>query len=224
MNRTAAGQAVGLRIYVDFDDVIAETARALAGLLRLWSGRRVAYDAIRNFDLRDSFSLDEAEYQSFMERAHAPEVLAELPETPGAAETLRGWLADGLEPLVVTGRPAACHQATRGWLDRHGLEELGVVYVDKYRRAPGSPSDARPTLPIEAVAGLGFRLAVEDAPTALAALERHGVGPCVVFDRPWNREYGAGQGGGTLRRVADWATLDRLVRHEMAGASPSARC
>ncbi len=211
------------RVYVDFDDVIAETARTLAVWLERWTGRRVAYEDIRSFDLRVSFALAEEEYRLFMERAHDDAVLADFPETPGACRTLRGWIDDGLAPLVVTGRPAACHATTRQWLDRRGLPDLEVVYADKYQRSSGSPEDPRPTLSIEAVAALGFHLAVEDAPSALAALERHRIGPCVVFDRPWNRHYGAGrEGRRPALRVADWSVLDALVREAYARFTPAA--
>lgn len=200
------------RIYVDFDDVVAETARGLTGLLHQLHGRRVPYEAILQFDLRHSFRLEEADYREFMDRAHEPGILLDLEETPGACPTLRAWLDDGLRPVVVTGRPPCCHAVTRGWLDARGLPDLPVLHVDKYHR-PFAAEEMRDEVPMLAMADLqpmGFALAVDDAPVALDLLASHRICPGVLFERPWNRRYEGGDG--LAGRVGDWAALDALVR------------
>jgi hypothetical protein len=45
-------------IYVDFDDVLCETARALVALLQSHFGRTVAFDDVISFDLAVSFGLN----------------------------------------------------------------------------------------------------------------------------------------------------------------------
>lgn len=197
------------RVYVDFDDVVAETARGLAELLYRETGRRVAYDEIAFFDLQKSFGLEVEEYHAFMEKAHEPEVLDGLTETPGACVTLRAWLDDGLVPVVVTGRPAASHDATRQWLDARGLPDLAILHVDKYNRDLGIRNPEIPTLRFDELRSQEFGLAVDDAPPALDLLERSGLCPFLVFDRPWNRNYTS---AASLGRAADWTALDRLVR------------
>ena len=71
-------------IYVDFDDVLCETARALSGLAADLFGRRVPYEAIGAFDLRDAFALAHEQYRLLMEQAHREEFLAALPPADGA--------------------------------------------------------------------------------------------------------------------------------------------
>lgn len=202
-----------MQIYVDFDDVVAETARGLAELLFREQGRRIPYDSIAFFDLRKSFHLGDADYHAFMERAHQQELLSELQETPGACGTLRAWLDAGHRPVIVTGRPASSHRATRHWLDLRGLADLPILHVDKYNRDLGPPDPDVPVLRFDELGALAFELAIDDAPPALDLLAESRLCPFIVFDRPWNRGY-APAGQDSVPRAADWRALDQLVRGE----------
>ena len=195
------------RIYVDFDDVICETARALADLLRRERGWAPDFEDIREFDLHVSFRLDRAAYDSFMALAHRDAELLALDEIPGACATLRAWLDDGLEPIVVTGRPPHAHAASRAWLDARGLSDLRLVFADKYNRFAGPAPEGVELLRLDGLRRLGFALAIDDAPPALDFVAQSGLCPAAVFDRPWNRAYGP-----TLPRVRSWAEADTLVR------------
>jgi len=203
------------KIYVDFDDVIAETARNLADLLRREYGRKVQYKDIKYFDLKRSFHLSEAEYHQFMERAHEADVLVDLDETPDACGTLLGWLDDGLEPIVVTGRPASSYDETRAWLDKRGLTDLAVIHLDKYGRNLGPPNPAVSTLRIEDIRQMQFDLAIDDAPEALDLLAESRLCPIVIYGRPWNRDYQSSVRDVEMQRVTNWRELDRLVRSRL---------
>ena len=74
-----------MRIYVDMDDVLCETAASLCRLAEREFGRRVPYAEVHDFDLQRVFGLDDEEMRRFMELSHAPETLAAYPVTPGAA-------------------------------------------------------------------------------------------------------------------------------------------
>ena len=113
-----------MRIYVDFDDVLCETARELSRLARELYGCQVPYAAIRAFNLREAFGLDETRYLHLMRAAHETERLLALEPTPGAVATLARWAADGHTVEIVTGRPCATHAASARWLQRHGLADL----------------------------------------------------------------------------------------------------
>ena len=66
------------RIYVDYDDVVTETARALAAQLLREGSWAPEFEDIREFDLHISFRLDNAAYDAFMARAHRDEELLAL--------------------------------------------------------------------------------------------------------------------------------------------------
>ena len=177
-----------MRIYVDFDDVLCETARELSRLARDLYGRQVPYEAICACNLREAFGLDEARYMSLMRAAHATDRLLALEPTPGAVATLARWTADGHGVEIVTGRPYATHDASQRWLRHHGLEHITLIHVDKYNRelAPEADDWSR-ALTREEFATRRYDLAVEDAPVALEQLAA--MPPCkvAIFDRPWNR-------------------------------------
>lgn len=195
-----------MRIYVDFDDVLCETARDLSRLAEKLHGCRVAYDDIREFNLRAAFGLDEVQYLQLMSEAHEPGHLLNLAPTPGAIETMAQWSRAGHEVEIVTGRPYATHEASRSWLARHGLEQIPVVHVDKYSRelAPEAGDWSR-ALTVAEFAQRRYDLAVEDAPVALRQLAA--MTPCrvAIFSRPWN--YGFPLITERFTRCPDWAAV-----------------
>ena len=210
------------RIYIDYDDVVTETARALAAQLRRegsWAPE--TFEDIREFDLHVSFRLGPAEYDAFMARAHRDEELLALEEIPGACATLRAWLDDGLAPVVVTGRPPYAYTASRAWLDARGLRDLPLVIADKYNRFKGDPPPGVSVAHLDDLRRMGFLLAIDDAPPALDFVASSGLCPALVFDRPWNRAYGP-----TLPRVRTWRELDAFVRDMVgaAGLEPATLC
>jgi hypothetical protein len=200
-----------MRIYVDFDDVLCETARELSRLAGCLYGCRVPYAEIRAFNLREAFNLDEERYLQLMRTAHEPGCLLELAPTPGAVDTLAAWDAAGHTVEIVTGRPWATHEVSRQWLARQGVGHLALLHVDKYNRelAPEADDWSRALTPAE-FATRQYDLAVEDAPVALRMLA--GLAPCrvVIFDRPWNRDMPALNRHFT--RCASWPAIARVAR------------
>ena len=192
-----------MKIYVDFDDVLSETAAALAGLLPGLFGKRVAYEDICAFDLRVSFKLSEPDYRLLMDRGHEASFLEDIPPAPGAREALRAWQDKGWEPVVVTGRPASCHDASATWLARHGFAGIPLIHVDKYGRDLGAPCPV-PTYSFPQLRDMGFGLAIDDAPPALALVAEHGLCPAIIFDRPWNRTYSHPD----ARRMNGWGGIE----------------
>jgi beta-phosphoglucomutase-like phosphatase (HAD superfamily) len=200
-----------MRVYVDFDDVLCETARDLAALAGRLFGCRIAYEEIRAFDLRHAFGIDDGQHARLMELAHEPSFLLGLPPTPGAVEVLAAWRAAGWRVCIVTGRPPDTEPASRQWLAAQGLPDQPLLFVDKYRRHPPAAPGAPRALQPEELSAHAFDLAVEDAPAALDQLARRDDCRTLIFDRPWNRDYVVPPGA-RIARGRDWAHLDALVR------------
>ena len=95
------------QIYVDLDDVLAETGRMFLAVLREEFGQVIEWDAIHDYDLGVSLGMDEARLTDFMHAVHRPEVLGAVKPIPGAREALEAWVDQGYEIEVVTGRPKA---------------------------------------------------------------------------------------------------------------------
>ena len=123
-----------MRIYVDFDDCLCETARHFSGLVADLFGKDVPYENIMFFNLQKSFSLTDDQYEYMMLEAHKPEVLLSYDETPGAVDTVNGWIDSGMDVSIITGRPFSAYESSRIWLDRHGLERVRLFCFNKYGR------------------------------------------------------------------------------------------
>ena len=197
-----------MNIYVDFDDVLCETARNLSGLCARLFGRPVVpYEDIRAFNLRESFHLTDAEHSALMLAAHTgAEILAYEP-TPGAAETLRAWQAAGLATTIVTGRPPSTRAAATEWLRKNNFPELPIIFLDKYNRHTKFPDETTPPLTLEEFDKLHFDIAIEDAPAAVELLlQRRPDCRVIVFARPWNSSISP-----TLTRLAGWPEIAKAV-------------
>lgn len=198
------------RIYVDVDDVLAQTGRMLLELLTAEFGRRVDFEQIRSYHLGDSFDLPPAELEEFMHRAHRPEMLESIEPMPGAAAALADWRTRGYEIFVVTGRPEATREVTLGWLDRHGMEHAEFHFLDKYSEVYGGGRPPSGALGLADLPGLGFALAVEDFPGIIEHLAGTVGVPVALFDRPWNRQLEPpAAGSAPIVRCRDWAEIRR---------------
>jgi uncharacterized HAD superfamily protein len=195
-----------MRVYIDFDDVLCETARYLSELARELFDRHVPYEAIAMFDLREAFALSDAELAALMERAHRTEALTGLAPTPGGIEAVRALEGRGHELTIVTGRPASSQAGSFGWLRKHGLARLPLLHVDKYGRAARAPG----TLDLAAFEALRFDVAIDDSPMALDLLAPRRDCRVIVYDRPWNRRY---THAANMRRAGSWTEIVQWIEN-----------
>ncbi len=191
-------------IYVDFDDVLCETASALTGLLAREFGKQVAFADIFSFNLADSFGLPPADLEHLMEVAHQPEALLGMQPLPGAVETLNRWATDGYAIEVVTGRPPATRATSEEWLRRHGVPCTALTFLDKYNRHGDAPGDR--SLTLDEFRTRRYALAVDDAPRMIAFLADDMQMPVAVMARPWNVVI-PGNGPRPLPRFPDWEAI-----------------
>ena len=197
-----------MNIYVDFDDCLSETGRYFPGLLKKLYGKDIPYEDIKYFDLQKSFSLTDGEFERMMGIAHSPETLLSLDETPGASDTLNSWLDRGYDVSVITGRPLSAYEASREWLDKHGLGDIRLYCLNKYGY-DGFGKDCDFSLELEDYYKMHFDYAVEDSPTAFRFFEHLPELKVMVYDRPWNRE--CEFPGPNYRRCPDWEQIREIV-------------
>ncbi len=198
-----------MKIYVDYDDCLCETARSFSELAVEMFGIHVPYEKIRYFELNRSFGLNEEQFEQFMIRGHQPEVLLSYEETPGASKVINEWLERGHEVSVITGRPYSAYDPSRQWLDDHGLKDVRMYCLNKYGRN-GFFRNIDFSLELEDYYKMKFDLAVEDSPKAFKFFDHLPDLKVLVFDRPWNRE--CVFPGPNYTRCADWERIDSLVR------------
>ena len=196
-----------MKIYVDFDDCLCETARSFSKLAMEMFGKDVPYEKIRYFELDRSFDLNDEQYEEFMIRGHEPEVLLSYEETPGASEVINEWIYRGHEVSVITGRPFSAYEPSRLWLDRHGLRNVKLYCLKKYGR-DGFIKNSDFSLELEDFYRMTFDYAVEDSPKAFRFFDHLSDIRVLVFDRPWNRE--CVFPNENYSRCSDWKSIREL--------------
>jgi len=198
-------------IYIDFDDVLCETARALSAVVGRRFGKHVPFEKIHFFDLQRSFGLTEEETAYLLAAFHDVELLASLQPVPGAVEGVRSWHTADRGVWIVTGRPPGTYEASRSWLTRHGVPFDRLIMVDKYSRNH-PPEVGVPIMSMEEVYAEEFALVVEDSLDVAGCLLRNTEVPVALLDRPWNTDKMDldEETLGRLSRCRDWSDLVRL--------------
>jgi len=191
-------------LYIDFDDVLCETARAFTRILPGLFGRRVAFDKIHEFNLEVSFALTPQEHEHLMRVGHEPEFLGSVAPVPGAVDGMRQLKDLGFEIAIVTGRPPECRDISVDWLRGHGVPFDRVLHVNKYGRLSGTQINQ--AISLEKMAEIEFYAAIEDAPCMATFLINAMTMPVIVFERPWNQNAAIAVDGNAnrLRRCRDW--------------------
>lgn len=202
-------------VYIDFDDVLCETARGLLAVIQEHFGRAIEFEQIHSFDLALSFGLDETQLNQLMQFAHKEEILAAFDPVPGAIETLCDWSSRGADIWIVTGRPPLTEAASVEWLRRHGVPYSRIVFVDKYGRFKADIKHRALTL--DELRDMPFALAIDDAPQMVRFLDEEMGLRVAMLDRPWNRCSDADERNGVTRRVwrcGNWRQIAEYVKRQ----------
>ena len=197
-----------MNIYVDFDDCLCETARYFSGIALRLFGKNVPYENMNFFNLQQSFSLTDKQYEELMIEGHRPEVLLAYEETPGAADVVNSWIDGGHNVSIITGRPYSSFEPSREWLDRHGLERIKLYCLNKYGR-DSFIKNSDFSLELEDYYKMHFDIAVEDSPHAFKYFDHLPELKVLVYDRPWNRK--SELPGENYTRCSDWEMIRSMV-------------
>ena len=202
-----------MKIDIDFDDVICETAKYFTKIAKELFGIDVPYRQVQFFNLQKSFDLSDEQYDKLMEAGHLPENLLSYEETPGASETINKWVDEGHEVFIITGRPFNSYEPSRKWLDEHHLERVPLFCVDKYGREIFE-HEYEYNMTLEQLYSMTFDFAIEDSPSAFEHVLHFNNCKVAVFDRPWNRQ--AEFPNDNFVRCKNWNQIDKLFE-EYAG-------
>ena len=197
------------RIYVDQDDVLAETTARFPAVVQELFGRSKTFEEIHTFHLDRAFGLSSAELARLFEFVHAGEFLIELEARDGAIEVLEGGEAAGHEIRVVTGRPPQAHAHSVDWLAHRDIPHAHFHICDKYDRFETGAD----VLHLDDVRALDFEIAVEDSLDMAGLLAGWGVPEVLLLDRPWNRDHDSLPEAvrDRVQRVDNWQQIGELL-------------
>ncbi|HEY1269725.1 MAG TPA: GNAT family N-acetyltransferase [Candidatus Binatia bacterium] len=191
-------------IYVDMDDVLCETARALLAIAEREFGKTIPFDQLNTFEVGEACGLDSHEIHELFRLAHHDEELLAMAPITDAVEILRQWAKAGREIAIVTGRPPSTHDVSRAWLARHDVPHHDFVMVDKYGRFSTENTIAITLLEL---AARRFSFAVEDSPTMAKFLAHEMKVPVALLDRPWNQI----EQHPLITRLKSWREIAEIV-------------
>lgn len=198
-----------MKIYIDFDDVICETAKYFTLIAKRLFGKEVPYEQVKFFNLQKSFNLTDSQYEELMKEGHKKEVLLAYEETNGASKIINKWVSEGHEVFVITGRPFDAYEASRKWLDEHNLSKVPLYCVDKYGREHFNGATSF-NLTLQDFYSMTFDFAVEDSPAAFKHLLHFENCKVAVFNRPWNEN--SEFPGENFVRCGGWEEIDGLLK------------
>ena len=87
--------SAALHIYIDVDDVLAQTTRSIQRMAARMFGTPVEFDDMHTFDLAESLMLSRGEYEALMNAAHEHDFLTSLAPMSGSAGTVSRWQGEG---------------------------------------------------------------------------------------------------------------------------------
>ncbi|MCQ2499173.1 MAG: 2-dehydropantoate 2-reductase [Lachnospiraceae bacterium] len=198
-----------MKIYIDFDDVICETAKYFTKIAKELFDVDVPYGEVQFFNLKKSFNLDDDQYTELMIAGHLPETLLAYEETPKASEYINKWIDEGHEVSIITGRPYDSYEPSRKWLDNHKLERAPLFCVDKYGRENFN-QNCTYSMTLEQLYSQTFDFAVEDSPAAFEHVLHFDNCRVAVFSRPWNQK--AELPNDRFVRCENWKAIDELLK------------
>jgi uncharacterized HAD superfamily protein len=170
-------------IYVDLDDVLADTTQRIVAQLNARFARQVSFEDLRCFDLVEAFAIDPSRRDEVMAAVHEPDFLRAIPAREGAHRVLRAWDDAGVHVAVVTGRPPSVRALSEAWLRDRALPHGAVHCIDKYGRYAGHDG----CIALDTLRPAQFRAAIEDSLEMACYLAARGTERVLLMDRPWNR-------------------------------------
>ena len=203
-----------MKIYIDFDDVICETAKYFTFLAKELFGIDVPYSQVQFFNLKKAFNLSDSQYDTLMIEGHLEKHLLSYEETPFAAGIINKWIDTGHDVSIITGRPFDSYEASRKWLNMHNLQRTPLYCVDKYGRENFNQGYTY-SMTLDELYKMDFDFAVEDSPAAFEHVLRFENCKVAVFDRPWNRK--SELPNENFVRCSGWNEIDCLANkwHQM---------
>lgn len=194
-----------MRIYIDFDDVICETAKYFTKIAWDLFKIDVPYKEVQFFNLQKSFDLTDSQYDELMKAGHVPSTLLAYEETPDASMIINKWVDEGHDVKIITGRPFDAYEPSRKWLDEHNLSRVPLFCVDKYGRESFN-QDCTYSMTLADLYSMTFDFAIEDSPAAFEHVMHFDNCKIAVFRRPWNTN--AELPNDNFIHLDNWKTID----------------
>jgi uncharacterized HAD superfamily protein len=190
-----------LKIGIDIDNVLADTAATYLEQFNIKFGTSLAYEALISQDLMKlEHGIETSQVQEFIDKViNTAEFQLEVLPYQEAIDVVTKWSKQGHSIHYITARPIAVRHSTQQWLSRHGLmvegATLDLIDPDKYTSDPEYKADIAKKI--------GIDYMIEDTKKITLAMPV----PVFLIDRPWNQ----GELPEHVQRVKDWKEIEGLI-------------
>jgi len=170
-------------IYIDCDDVLAESTLSYIDLIHREFGIERKFEELTSFDLRESFGLTQQQFDHFFQLVHTRAEVLKFEPLPGSIEVLNEWRNQGVKVAIVTGRITAAYDSTLEWLAIRKVPYDSFTIVDKYNRPEMDMSIAKS---LDHLKKQQYSFAIEDSLTMSKFLAQEMNLNVALVNRPWN--------------------------------------
>jgi uncharacterized HAD superfamily protein len=209
-------KTVPYHVYIDFDDVLSETAKLLLKVTNSEFGRNLAFEDIYSFNIGKTFGLTAQEVEHVMSIMHKPENLLSITPIKQAAETVQNWTKYGITIDVVTGRPPFTEDASRTWLEKHNIPYSKLIFVNKYARNYDGFKHHDDAITLDELKKYQYDLAIDDSETMLQFLFTEMNMNIALFHRPWNADLkipDTENSSRKIKRCHNWQEINSTFLH-----------
>lgn len=196
-----------LKFYVDFDDILCETANIICKIASEKYGSTARFEDIKDFNLQKSLNISQMQYEELMHICHSDEILQLYKPINGAQKAINSFVSNGAVVDIVTGRPPHTLEASKAWLQKYGFMYNTIRFVDKYGRC--SDDEKQLAWSLDDVRNSDYDIIIDDAPIMLQFVVDNMNVPVGVLQRPWNKTWLHNQNNSNTKIVTGnvWQSL-----------------
>ncbi len=201
------------KIYIDFDDVLCETAKLLIRVASSEFNKNIFFEDIYSFDIGTTFKLSDMEVRHVLDVMHKPENLLAIPPIENTTNIINNWYQQGHIIDIVTGRPPYTRDSSEKWLKKHNISYNSLIFVNKYikNNAFRYHDDA---ISLDTLKNIPYDFAIDDSTNMLEFLISETNMNVIIFNRPWNEKYTPPSNTAPeriIKRCHNWQDINLLL-------------
>lgn len=183
-----------MKFGIDIDDTIADGVGYFVPALNKHLGQNLKVKDVKG-RLNTSYNVEQSIIDDFFLRL-GDKVFSELKPVPGALETINHLYDEGFEVYFITARPKEANEVTKQWLKKYGFKYNGLFHSETK---------------IEIAQELGIKLFVDDSPTIVESMHKHGI-KSIFMDIPKNNHIATSKG---IIRAKNWKEVTEHIHQDL---------
>lgn len=195
-----------MRIGIDFDDVVADSMRAIATLHNKKYGTNFKKDDAFSYKVNEVWGGTKEEWREKLDAFLSTDHLMDLDPMAGSLLGIDALKKQGHELYIVTARGEGDIPATERWIERHFPNVFKDVHYCGLIAGIRITKETTRRTKSQVCNEHGIELMIDDNPDFAKECAAEGV-KVMLFDQPWNR----GELPPGVERVYSWDEIMRKL-------------